>query len=369
MEPNKKIIVKARKPVNQPASEPMRVTAPPGAVPLPAGTRVYLDSELRVMDILGVKPGETLPEEFKEHMKAELADEKRRLAELGGKPNLKDKKVTIEDLPAAKQNELRDLLQQIKSDNKQSSIEPRYMVQGVANLPPELANTVAAVENTESKKFVGKVIGGGERAPQTPSRDTTPQPVREEVSQTGVTTPPKECVVCGWPHGKPIDAAPTDDDKLNYLLAIESGKKFKKSYSLFGGRITVVLQVPSVKDYERCLREIDKKRAAGDLLSIDHAAALIADYRLALSISQIVTPQSSQGYPESAKDWVIDDEGVEKPMSIDEILEHFHNDSPVKDDGLWRAIGHVWQRFNSINAVLEMHAADPNFYQAIETRK
>lgn len=364
MTPNKKIIIKDRV-VAQPAAqeEILKVQAPPNTPFLKPGTRVYMDSELKAMEILDIEPGEQLPPEFKEHMRNEIASQKLKMENLSSRGNLKERKVTLSDLPVEKQEELRDLLQQIKSSEKSPSLDQSYLAEGVASLPPQLAESMAAIDNAGGKKFVGKVVGG--KASPAPEPVKPPEPAQ---SQTGVTTPAKECQVCGWPCDKPIDAAPTDDDKINYLISIEGGQKFKKQYVLFGGRIMVTFQTLGIKDYERCLREIDKKRAAKDLLSIDHAASLIADYRLALSISQIVTTKSSNSYPESAKDWFIEEDGIERVMTLDEILDHFHADSPVKDDGIWRAVAHVWQRFNSINAVLEMHAADPNFYRAIGTR-
>ncbi len=95
--------------------------------------------------------------------------------------------------------------------------------------------------------------------------------------------PPEEphaCCYCGWDQARKIPEEPTEDDKLTFLVAVESGTRFLKRYELLGGRMQVWFR--SLKSYERdaAITQASLNAQRGHVIAPGQYFQTLVDYAL-----------------------------------------------------------------------------------------
>lgn len=342
---------------------------PPGLQALPAspGSVISTDytPEDAIRQIQKIKPdfkrGDVIPNDLadvidrhikshQEDIRRQVAEEKRTVLPPGALPNqaplAMPQEVTIESLPPAKQAEIRGYIEEVTRKVKQRDEIDKATV----GLPPEIANAYR-----EAARDPGPI-----KAAEAPAAATKPEPTAVAAPAKELSTAAHHCPQCGWDVHNADTAAVSEEDKLRYVTAVVSGKRFYKDYSLFGGRLRVTFRTLLTRE-EREIRDQIYRDMLGLLpvvteLHLMQMSVQTQDYRMALSIESFSNDSGTEDCPEFG------DLDFDTPK--DEVKTMHANvvEDLLKTDIVTDAVRRAYGKFAALQAWMLANASNPEFF-------
>ncbi len=342
---------------------------PPGLQVLPAspGSVISTDytPEDAIRQIQKIKPdfkrGDVIPNDladvidrhikaYQEEVRRQVAEEKRTVLPPGALPNqaplAMPQEVTIESLPPAKQAEIRGYIEEVTRKVKQRD----EIDKATAGLPPDVAKAYR-----EAARDPGPI-----KPQESPAGVKAESPTPPAEPKAELPTAPKHCPQCGWDIHNPDTAAVSDEDKLRYVTAVVSGKRFYKDYALFGGRLRVTFRTLLTKE-ERAIRDQIYRDMLGLLpvvteLHLMQMSVQTQDYRMALSIESFSNDSGTEDCPE------FDDLDFE--VKKDEVKTMHANivEDLLKTDIVTDAVRRAYGKFAALQAWMLANASNPEFF-------
>lgn len=364
---------------------------------LPAGT-VLTDFEAEGLKTLGHDPSKPIPKD----LASKIAEAQAQLQGPVPLPVPLDTPVTrmpqpvdISTLPREKQEEikrsLRDLQTQL-ADKMTIDPNPRRTL-SVPTLPPA---TGATVVDDLTPGMAGRyepppTPGPGQAAAslQQEARDRAaaayqqglaagraePDPLTNDAggpppdNSAGGLLHPAECPHCGYDLKKPDPTAPTDDDKLNFVQAVLGQQRFRKTYSLLGGKLRLTFRSLLTSESNMAFRQVvvDAQKDLRDRLIQDTPFYWrnLTTYRTVMAleavdsaatgtievppIEEIEVDAGTYAFPDT-KLLAVHDEIVQQTMPT---------------ETLQQIVGHCYNEFQALCDKLMVMAEDPNFFGAI----
>lgn len=363
---SKKPVAKSSGLKDLPPAQTVDMPGVKGTLPFAPGRLILTEYEKRQLKALGWKEGDPIPNISKAVAAAqkEIEEEPDELPpdikRMTGPPKIVD----IETLPKAKQEEIRSIMATATEQYKRYKPMQASQIPGM-NEAMAVAKQVEDKEDDEIKTYDSAVIKPKAKpVDKFPSgqqvADAAPKPL--PAGDTGVDVPaePLRCKHCGWATDKSDNLVPSREDKLTFIAAILSQKRFTKVYPLFDGRMHVKFRTLTAPESDIIIKQLvvdwNKNRISGPVHSVQQALL----YQQALSLAEIQTAggpvlldelKDYEGEPEEGETIV--------PEVMKYVVEH-----AMATDSIRRVVGMVYTQFQDLTSKLEAMAETPDFWKA-----
>jgi len=332
----------SRRTVPTPAT-PGAVPMTPGSMPLPTGQVVITDDTRRELTKLGWQDGDPIPGDLGERIseiRAQVAQE-RAAATPALPPDFvppKSRTVSIDDLPEAYQQELRDHIAKTKAMMPAIEAAQAQEAKIAAMIPegssPEMAaamrTNAAAAQQVEMRKAAeavtkqgptasvsasvqrdvvssapppdGKVVAGVQgispafaaleeaklatqaaTAPAPPPA-TEPEPPPPDA---GLHAMLENCPRCLWDLRVRFDAEPDERDKTAFVASILGSSRFVKQYDLLDGNVSITYRSLTTFESSLLMTQMGYDATAGQFAGDGDFFARLMEYRLVMSVQKI----------------------------------------------------------------------------------
>jgi len=212
------------------------------------------------------------------------------------------------------------------------------------NPAPGVMEALAAA--AEAKK--AKTAKEGESSPPPPPAEEPPAP--------------KFCPSCGWDL-KREPVAVSEEDKEAFLASLLGGKPFRKTYSLFGGRVSATFRAPRPHEFDlvrqQCFLEQDRKEINWDFEYFDR----FSRYCLAVQLVRVESPTGLHRFPESVEQWGFPLRDAEGNTAVYAIYRKMADELNL-DDTLLRALTRPLNDYNALRIRLVSNLYNSDFYGA-----
>jgi hypothetical protein len=319
--------------------------------------------------------------------------------------------VDISRLPASRQRELRDALEQAGRFQQQFSAQEA----ATAGLAPGIADAVRVADEVARGNQPGPGVAvvddrpprshqdvygppptvvppgpkpAGWRRPEPepppqpkpelkwrfkpgPEPDSKPEPKPDplvdlpigELSNTGaggIT----HCPHCSWDLKRPDPSEPDDDDKRTYLMAALAGPghRFVRESVLLGGKIKVSYRELTGNEADAALTQIADDVRKGRVVGDGEWWQRLMDYRMTQALGYIDVQGVGRVHEGVDLDDIESDDG--NPTPYPALVGHLL-DSVLYSESIRRAVGQGFMRFQRLCEKLEANADEPSFWEGI----
>lgn len=197
----------------------------------------------------------------------------------------------------------------------------------------------------------------------------TPAPVvetsnTEALVDTGVANNAQAyCPRCLWELRKPFPVEPTKDDIQNFVIAILGNKCFSKTYSLFGGRVTMHFQALSAKASAMVKTQLAVDVRKQRILEAGDYLATMVDYRMMFALRELYIPGSPPNHQIFADILTLTSK-QEDETPLRGYVEVFYSDLVISES-LIRIARQTAFEFGALCEKLEAMAIEPSFWNGI----
>lgn len=358
-----------------------------GALPVKQGAVIsgntkLTDSEKKMWEAAGWKPGQPIPAHMADHVEAErrriMAEAKNALAgSPDSKPFKAPEEVSFGDLSPERQ---RMLINEVKTAQARL-VDPKAYEATKTDEGPVLevydsrknkTQQVIEKQNLPTLADLQRItVEGAKRlaspdvAAPAPEDKKESAPVNEPDNVAGGVPAQTHCQHCGWPLSN-TDIHASEEDKYIFLQSILGQVRFEKEYQLFGGKMKVVFRTLSTAESDLVYRQmaIDMKNGKVDS-GADYWFYLMT-YRLACGLAKIDTEKTGPIVVPEIKEF-----NGAKPSDNDTVLPVIARhilDFAVPLESTRRVLINQFARFQRTVEHLEARMDDSDFWKAIEAR-
>jgi hypothetical protein len=178
------------------------------------------------------------------------------------------------------------------------------------------------------------------------------------------------CPHCGWDLKKSELTDPSDDDKYDFVQSILGSIRFKKSYSMFDGKYTIVFRALTSKESDMAFRQIvldgqtDFQNRA--IAGTDFYWRNLQAYRMTMSLESITSEDYGMLEVPTITEAVIPDFNGKDLQSKMVPYLNYVLDTFLPLESTRAVIGHAYFEFQALCDKLQVMAEAPNFWKAIE---
>jgi len=301
-------------------------------------------AERGVLEKLGWEEGDPIPPGLADRLAAAQRDANEALEDLQAPVPLNTPplqvppSVDIGSLPAQKQQELRDLVQNYKQAGEQPA--PRGPSPGLLEAGPGI---LAAAEGQLDELEVV---------------DDRQQP---EASQTGEIEE-HFCPRCRWDIRIADPIVPTIEDKQIFLQAVLGGIAFRKVYFLLGKQLEVRLRTLTPEELDLCWKQSALEFSQGKLATAMDRMNQALRYQCCLQITDVRTGDKQVALPESIQDY--DVAGVPAGETPLPQIAAYVQEQALGTESRQRILSNTVMDFNRLVAKMEANAHTPDFWEA-----
>jgi hypothetical protein len=300
------------------------------------------------------------------------------------------KPVDISKLPAAKQEELRDALEQAGRFQEQLRANQASTVGLPASVAAAKRVADQAIQNDPQSRGFSVVDDRPARQPQPhgPAPTVIPpgpkpmgwqraqpsepplavmepmnDPPMGELSDTGAAGM-THCPHCSWELKRPDPSTPSDDDKRTYLMAALAGPghRFTREVEMLGGSIKVGYRELTGGEADAALTQVAddvrKNRVVGD----GEWWQKLMDYRMTQAIGYIDIQGVGRVFEGVDLDEIESDDGNVTPFPA--LVSHLLT-NVLHSESIRRAVGQGFMRFQRMCEKLESNVSEPSFWEGI----
>jgi len=355
--------------IPSPADEPMMPVRPGtvlGRVPVDKirGAEDLTDSEIDVLRQAGWKDGDPVPDlgdtKIGQQLRRDAERIRQEAADLQGEapvnpatpPLTMPEAVPLETLSVEKQHETLQAMDDMSELKAQ--LEAAKAAKAAAQEVPTGPGGFRIIDDLPK-----------DEAPAPVAIPPVQEPEPENSSQEQNSEPAKmegECPMCG------LDLAtepnePTVHDKMAYIAVVLGDlPRFRKTVSLYGGRLQIVFRSLLPREVDLALKEADIALNAGDIMNIGHYARVTEAYKMCMSIAEVRRPNKQPiQLPEIDKFELEEGEETALPR-----LNAYLENEVFTVESIRRAVFYQYTKFNNMLNKLEVRADDPDFFEGIE---
>ena len=348
-----------------------------GVLPLAVGSvsMKLTDFEKKQLAKLGWKEGDPLPADLAEDIQRALEEASTPTAPVPmSTPRTKiPEAVDIGSLPPEKQQQLRDSMQAAK---QQAQLFRERKEASLAQAGPGVNEAIdtamaAGQQGGEGLTIVNDLsssIGGSAQEAQPAQPGPESIPTTED--QAGAAPELQNCPHCNWNLNLKDDLPVSDQDKLNYMISVEGGQRFRKTLSLLNGRLVVTFRSLTSRESDMATRQIvvDGQKDLKDQLadSTDTYWRNLMTYRLVMGIESLWSRETGQLEVDEIGNMQIDPADMPFPNTRLNVALPAVTEAVMPTETLRRILGSAYHRFQLLVEKLEVMAPDPNFWPAIE---
>lgn len=278
--------------------------------------------------------------------------------------------VAAADLTEAQLQEIKTLLDAAKEVEKKQKAQAE-LKKATAKMPPSVAEeyqrlqeakAAAAATAVDDREAVAKA------APQEETKQQTPEQAVAPDANAGLNSPtPKQiyCQRCGWDTSLPHDVKITDEDKENFLISVLGNSRFKKTYSLFGGRMIVHFRGVTADENEQVYRQIALDQQSGVIETRGEWVVKLLNYRMVCALEKVTTSDGLvlHEFPELDTTKKDKDQTTILP-AYDKLAATVLAQEPTR-----RLLGVHLREFSRLTEALEAMALEPSFWKGIDSRR
>jgi hypothetical protein len=212
---------------------------------------------------------------------------------------------------------------------------------------------------------------GGQAAPAPPPPETDPEPQPETdplpEEGAGGELPITRCPRCLWNMSHSFEANPTEEDRVAFVATILGTDRFRKQYSLLGGKFRVMFRSLTSDETDLVFRQMRLDQLRMEILGDADYFGRLNVYRLACMVEKI-----SQGDGTIIADVppIMDipydspEFGQPEQTRLIPMVEWF-NSEVCKTESLRRIVAQKHREFQRILEALEAQTSDPSFWTEI----
>lgn len=274
---------------------------------------------------------------------------------------LRSKFAKITNLPPKQQMEAREYVE--------ACIDAARLQAANASKRAEIdAKIPAAIQGEEREKIHAMAERRlmAESAPQSPPPAAEPQgSYIVDDRNTAAPLPPetKHCPCCHWDTSKPYQFEITKEDKERFVAALLGGKRFERTYTIFGGTVEIVYQSLTTAEINMLREELMFRSRHSEIVSDSGYLAAWVEGRLMMGIKEI----SRNGAPivllRDIHTWAAANPPAPTSKEITPIkryTEYFY--SQVTQDYMRKLLMEKHKLFEQLEETLLARVDDPNFY-------
>jgi hypothetical protein len=172
------------------------------------------------------------------------------------------------------------------------------------------------------------------------------------------------CPHCHWDLKRPDPTDPSDDDKRNYLVATLGGPghRFTREAALLGGTVRVSYRELTGTEADVALTQIADDVRSGRVVGDGEWWQKLMDYRMAQAIDYIDVQGVGRVHEGVDLDEIESDDGhlTAYPALVAHLLT-----TVLHGEGLRRAVGQGFMRFQRLCEKLESNADSEAFWEGI----
>ena len=174
--------------------------------------------------------------------------------------------------------------------------------------------------------------------------------------------PHVQCPRCG--HFVDTDVInPSDDDKRAFVQAILGGQRFRKNYTVFGGKIAFTLRTLLPSESAMALFQLDSDCDTRRVLTQAQYIRYLQDYRLAMGLEMLHRDGKAPVQLQAVKEIQFDNNQYSTVLPQ---LTEYIQDQLFANDHVRHVIGMHWAEFQRLTELMEVRAEDSDFWTAIE---
>lgn len=279
----------------------------------------------------------------------------------------------------AQLQQIKDMLTAAKAVKKEQDKEEQAAKQReqlTANMSPEMRESMSKILAANPNLMPETQIVDDRQTQPTPApveepppveaeKKTEPEPQPEPQSRAAPVRGEPFCPRCGWDMQQKFEIVPTDKDKEDFLVALLGGKRFKKQYELFGGKMIVTFRSMLAEENKAIYRQLVIDQQAKKIETEAEWFVQMMDYRLACSFDEITsnTGKVVSSLPEVQLVSPLPTSDVDNPLV--QQLQKLNSDA-LGQEVMRRLVGSHLRRFQRLMEALEAQALEPSFWTGIE---
>lgn len=316
--------------------------------------------ERAVLERFGWKDGDPVPENLAELI-SETAMDAQGLDYMPPPVDLKTpalrlpREVDISKLPSAEQDKYAQVLAAL-SDSKVQKLAAEELnaslVENGGGVDAFAINQAIRAANVLTDDTDAPTYANGAKKREEVAEEIKPQGTQE--------TGPTYCPHCGWNQKQKDELEVTEEDRLSFLQTLLGLQVFSKTYTVYGGALTVRVKSLTPKEADLCFRQVFLDRQAGRTANPAEEAEHLARYKAALQIESVTGPGLAYVAPQHGVST-----GTEQDTIVFSIWQQFAVDID-KSEAMHRVLLGVVGRFNALVNKLEDNVDNENFWPAID---
>lgn len=202
---------------------------------------------------------------------------------------------------------------------------------------------------------------------QKPSESATAATIPEGAGSGLVSPGPALCPHCGWDTTKTELTEVTDEDKLDFVQSVLGGIRFKKIYSVFGGRLNITFRALTTAEsdtaYKQLIVDAQNDLQSKILSDTSFYWRTLMAYRAVMSIEKIESTDNIIEIP-PIDEIDVDEKAYKKPNTklfalFDDLVSQV-----MPTEVMRNTITHLYTEFNSLCEKLQSMAESKDFWKA-----
>ena len=275
-------------------------------------------------------------------------------------------------MPAEAVEQARTMLREAKVfaaqlNKKQASDEE------IANLSPMAQALYRATEEEESDS-APQIIDDREETPvpqpapapapaptPEPAAASAPAPVLEEDRGPDPMLILPFCPRCGWDMRQKLEIVPTDLDKEDFVASLLGNTRFKRDYTILGGKLTFAFKTILAEENKLVHRQLVIDQEAKNIVTEAEWFVRMLEYRMALSLDYVT---DGEGKPKTVVPALGELPAVEGESPL-VTLTNYVNNTYLAQEVTRRLVGMHLRQFQRLVETLEAMALEPSFWNGI----
>lgn len=257
--------------------------------------------------------------------------------------------LNLSDLPPEKQRELTQAVQDMAPAYKSMQSVP----QAQSPYLPELNQILA--ERAQQMQMPQAALTPALSLATPPAPPPQPQPVAQPPAPAAL--PP------GLPSDYTTPPEITPDDKRAFLIAALSmgDRRFEKEYRLYDGDLTMRFRWLSSAESEMIFTQLGRDAAANKFGTAVDYLRWFDQYRMAISLSQLITPQGQSIQIPPIKEITFNEPGLGETV-LPQLFDYIQS-KVLPSEALFQIALTTYKRFQGLCVAIMEKAHDTNFSQ------
>ena len=337
----------------------------PNRLPINPGDIYLRKEEKQLLEKIGHKEGDPIPANLADELdriRQEMEAEEMILPVPADTPPLKIKEIDISSIPEEKLSSMKKSMEVAKDqasrlqavrDRANKIIERRRSAAAKAVDVPDTVVEAASFSYLNQKNELPPNMGSVHQMVQQP----TPTDTAAEI---------KKCPHCNWDLAQKDTLEVSKEDRAAYVAAVVGGKRFKKIYSIFGGKMKICFRSLLTKEVDMANRQIlvdaSKQNTDNSSPALTHHMTNLLGYRTVMALEYVETDNDGKTEITEIFQTEFPDDAFEKPDTPLVAYYPLVVESIMPVDTVRRVMIDTYMNFEALFAKIEMNARNEDFF-------